>query len=409
MAIIIFICITITLVLLIWMKLKNTRAAISVLIGLVTGVLSFIAFILLVLIYPAQNSIHGPLVLAFYVSLIAFLVLWNIIKTKKVYFILAVPAICILTVTAVIWHAIYVNEIPTISEENYEYAYRPFAETSMLAKLDEKTNLRLTLYDNLPVLDGATALYRVYASFVQAVYPKNDHREINRLVLCSKTPSAYENLLQGKADIIFCAGPSDAQKEQFIEKGLNLRLVPIGREAFVFFVNKKNIVDNVTIKDIQRIYSGKIKNWKELNGSRQKIRAFQRPKNSGSQTMLEKIMSGYLIMEPRTEDVPEDMGGIINQVAVYRNFPDAIGYSFLFFSTEMARNNQIKLLSINGIHPTRETIQDGTYPFSDNFYAIYIDDENKNENIELYIEWILSEQGQELIEKTGYTPIQKKK
>jgi len=405
MAIIIFICIAITLALILWIKLKKKRVAISILIGLAAGVLYFIALILLALIYSAQNSIHGPLILASYVSLIAFLVLWNIIKTKKVYFILAVPGICIMAITAVIWHADYVRQIPTVSEENYEYMYTPFKETSKAAKLDEEPNFRFTIYDNLPVLDGATALYPVYASFAQAVYPKIDYPEINRLVLCSKTPRAYENLLQGKADLIFCAGPSDSQREQFIEKGLNLKLVPIGREAFVFFVNKKNTVDNVTIENIQGIYSGKVTNWKELNGTNQKIRAFQRPENSGSQTMLEKIMGNISIMEPRREDISEGMGGIINRVAVYKNFPNAIGYSFLFYLTEMVKNNQIKLLSINGIHPSRETIQNGTYPFSDNFYAIYVDDENKNENIDLFIEWILSEQGQYLIEKTGYVPI----
>jgi phosphate transport system substrate-binding protein len=405
MAIIICICIAVTLVLLLWIKLKKKRVAISVLIGLVTGVLSFLAFILLALFYSAHNLILGLLLLAFYVSLIAFLVLWNIIKTKKVYFILAVPGICIIAITAVIWHANYIYEIPTVSEENYEYRYRPFDEGSKAAKLDEETNLKFTEYDYLPVLDGATALYPVYASFVQAVYPEYDYKETTRLVSCSKTPKAYENLLQGKADIIFCAAPSDAQKEQFIEKGLNLKLVPIGKEAFVFFVNKKNIVDNVTIENIQGIYSGNITNWKKLNGMNQKIRAFQRPENSGSQTALEKIMGNIIIMEPRREDVATGMGGVIIQVAVYKNFSNAIGYSFLFFTTEMVKNDQIKLLSVEGIYPSRETIQNGTYPFSDSFYALYVDTDDKNKNIDLFIEWILSEQGQYLIKETGYTPI----
>jgi phosphate transport system substrate-binding protein len=378
---------------------------IAVLIGLVAGVLSFFAFILLAFLSSAQMPILGHLLLAFYISLIAFLVLWNIFKTKTVYWLLLVPGICILAITAVIWHADYVRELPTISEENYEYAYRPFAETSTLAKLYEETNLRFTIYDNLPVLDGATALYPVYASFVQAVYPKYDYQEIARLVLCSKTPEAYENLLQGKADIIFCAVPSDSQREQFGHKGLNLKLVPIGREAFVFFVNKKNKIDNVTIENIQGIYSGKISNWKELNGANKEIRAFQRPENSGSQTMLIKVMGIVPLMEPRREDISTGMGGIINRVAVYKNFPDAIGYSFLFFSTEMVKNDQIKLLSVEGIYPSKKTIQDGSYPFSDSFYAIYVDTDEKNENIDLFIEWILSEQGQELIEKTGYVPI----
>ena len=62
---------------------------------------------------------------------------------------------------------------------------------------------------------------------------------------------------------------------------------------------------------------------------------------------------------------------------------------------------------IEGIYPSRETIQNGRYPFSDDFYAIYVDTGDKKENIELFIEWILSDQGQELVSKTGYIPIKR--
>ena len=114
-------------------------------------------------------------------------------------------------------------------------------------------------------------------------------------------------------------------------------------------------------------------------------------------------MVGIPIVKPKWEVTSSFMHEMIYDVAAYRNFGSAIGYSFLFYSTEMIKNDQIKLLSINGIPPSRETIQD--YPFSQNIYAIYIDDKNKNENIDSFIEWILSEQGQELVSKAGYIPI----
>jgi len=383
--------------------LKTRRQKISVLIGLAASFFSFCAFI--TSYFLTQREILWLLLLIFYVSLIVFLILLNIIKTKKVYLSLLVPGLCVLTAIAIIGYDSYIREIPTVSEESYTYGtyrYMPFFEDNKLAKLDGESHLRL--FDNLPVLDGATALHPVYASFAQAVYSEDEYKASKGLVLNNRTPEAYENLLKNKADIIFCLAPSDEQKKQFSDKGVNLKLVPIGKEAFVFFVNKKNIVDNVTIGNIQGIYSGKIRNWEELNGANRSIRAFQRPKNSGSQTALERIMGDIPIMDPRMEDVATEMGGIINDVAVYRNFPNAIGYSFLFYSTEMVKNDQIKLLSIEGVYPSRETIQKGSYPFSNIFYAIYIT-ENKNKNIDLFIEWILSEQGQELIEKTGYVPI----
>ena len=395
--------------------MKTKRQRIAVLIGFAVSILSFFAF--LALIFSAQRTILWSLLVVFYVSLIAFLIFWNIIKTKAVYLMLFVPATCILSAITIICYYSYIHKIPTLNEESNLYRYKPSTENNMLAKLDEESVLKLT--DNLPVLDGATALYPVYASFAQAVYPKNEYetsdvpviypenvyKASKAQVLCTTTVGAYNNLLEGKVDLIFCAAPSDLQTKQFSDNGINIRLIPIGKEAFVFFVNKNNIVDNLTIRNIQEIYSGKIKNWKELNGANQKIRAFQRPKNSGSQTMLEKVMDNIPIMEPRRENISSGMGDIINQVAVYRNFSNAIGYSFLFYSTEMVKNDQIKLLSIEGVYPSRETIQNGSYPFFDSFYAIYIDTDRKNENIELFIEWILSSQGQMLISKTGYIPI----
>jgi len=71
----------------------------------------------------------------------------------------------------------------------------------------------------------------------------------------------------------------------------------------------------------------------------------------------------------------------------------------------MVKNDQIKLLSVNGIYPSKETIPDESYPLFENFYAIYIDTAEKNENIAPFINWILSEQGQGLVQKTGYIPL----
>jgi len=395
------------MVILLLIKLKIKRLAIAIVIGLVISVLSFLAFILF--IFFAQRDILWVLLGVLYVSTIAFLILWNLKETKIVYWILAVPAVCIASAAAIIGYHNYTQKIQTVEENFYTYRYAPFSanrfEKSLLAELEQESTLKII--DNLPVLDGATALYPVYAAFVQAVYPKDEEYYTSKgPVMCNGTNKAYQNLLEGRADIIFCAGPSDAQKERFIEDGLKLKLVPIGREAFVFFVNKNNIVNNITIKDIHGIYSGKIKNWRELNGHYyQRIRAFQRPKDSGSQTMLEKVMGDTPLMEPRRENVPEGMGDIINQVAVYRNFPNAIGYSFLFYTTAMVNNDQIKLLSVESVYPSIETIRDNSYPFSDYFYAIYIDNDKKNENTELFIEWILSKQGQELIQETGYVPV----
>ena len=402
--------------LLLFIKMKTRRKKAAILIGYVVT-LALLPCALLLLIASIQREIMLSLLAASYVSVIAFLVLWNTRESKKVYLLLCVPALCIAAGFLADRYSDAMHKIPVVRERRISlYEYTPFRKGNLLAALDEEPLLKIA--DNPPVLDGATALLPVYASFVQAVYQKSDdaiadvqsvfekgpNAVSEKLVFCSGTEAAYDNLLEGRADLIFCTEPSDTQMEQFNEKDLKLKLVPIGKDAFVFFVNKKNMVDDITTANIRGIYSGKIKNWRGLGGKNQKIAAFQRQKNSGSQTMLEKIM-GVPPVKPRMENVHGDMAGIISQVADYRNFSNAIGYSFLFYATEMVQNDQIKLLSIDGIYPSKETIQDNQYPFSGNFYAIYIDRDEKNENIESFIDWILSRQGQELIAKTGYVPV----
>ena len=352
---------------------KNLKIILTILIGLVVLIKYLMVFEGLLYSHSPLKNILIPRFAIAFISTIIFLILWNLRNNKKIYLILLIPLICFVSAKALIKHDKYIQNIvfsiPTVNEYGIDlWDFIPFKHDNLLMKLYEKSTFQIN--NNLPNLDGATAFYPVYAAFVQAVYPKGQYFYWEGPVLCSRTEEAYDNLLKGKADIIFCLEPSDLQTKKFYDNGIKLKLVPIGKEAFVFFVHKQSYINDLTIENIRGIYSGKIKNWKELENGNKKIIAFQRPKNSGSQTTLEKIMGNTPIIKPRKEYVPAGMGQMINVVASYRNFSNAIGYSFLQYSTEMVKNDQIKLLSIEGVYPSRETVQDNSYPFSVNFYDI---------------------------------------
>lgn len=314
---------------------------------------------------------------------------------------------------------LYNDSIPTVEDrDGLIYEYEPFAEGSKAVYLDEEATLK---FETPSIdMDGATALYPVYSAFVQAVYPegkydiydfKYNEDEGYGQVTCTGTIEAYERLIEGKTDIIFCAAPSKDQLALAEASGVQLHLTPIGREAFVFFVNSENPVEGLTIEEIQGIYTGEIRNWRELGGKNQRIRPYQRAENSGSQSALLRLMEGLPLMEPEKEDRIAGMGGIINEVASYRNHKNAIGFSFRFYSTEMVENEQIRLLALNGVLPTKETIRSGEYPISSNFFAVTASPigepapEEHNGDLRAFIDWILSEQGQEIIELTGYVGV----
>ncbi len=326
---------------------------------------------------------------------------WFKTRQRKVLFSTIIGvAVIFASVAPIKYH--YKMSMATVDAEINEYNYEPFVEQNKVVKNDKKATLQLA--EPLPRLDGATAMYPLYAAFVEATYPKKDYPYYDSEVKVSRTPEAYQNLISGDVDVIFAAAPSESQIKSAEINGLTFDMTPIGREAFVFFVHHKNIVENLSLEQIKQIYAGEITNWREVGGANDSIRAFQRPADSGSQTTLEKMMGDKTIMEAPAEDVASGMGGIIHEVSQYRNYKNAIGFTFRYYSTEMVGNKEIQLLSIDGIAPTKENIRNGTYPLTSEFYAVTTG--TKNQNVKQFIEWIVSPEGQALVEKVGYVPVE---
>lgn len=284
------------------------------------------------------------------------------------------------------------------------YEYEPFTDSDKLAQPDSPSSFKIE--NDLPKLDGATALYPLYAAFAEAVYPSGQYPPYDPAfskVVSTTTPEAYNRLIEGKADIIFVAGPSSGQLKKAENLGVELKMTPIGREAFVFFVNSRNPVDGLKSEEIKDIYSGELTNWSELGGKNDEIRAFQRPVDSGSQTTFLKFMSDTPVQQPEIEEMASGMGGIISEVASYRNYKNAIGYTFRFFAVDMVQNDKIKLLAIDGVEPTIDAIRSDEYPMASEFYAVTAGSDNPN--AEAFIEWIVSEEGQKLVEATGFVSV----
>lgn len=278
--------------------------------------------------------------------------------------------------------------------------FLPFREESDLAKVETD----FTLEGDLPVLDGAAALVPVYASIINAVYPASSVTYIggtfsddnfygenfapDSKMQYKNTVRGYTAIVDGDTDILFCAAPSEEQKKYAEEKGAELQYVPVGLESFVFFVNKNNPVDSLTTGQIRDIYGGKIKNWKDVGGANRVINPVTRIEGSGSQSAMNAFMGDRAI-------------AIKSPLAITGG---SIGFSFRYYMDGIVENGEVKMLSLDGVYPSAENIENGTYPVIAKFYAVYRKD-NKNENIKKLIDWILSDEGQTLIEQSGYVRI----
>lgn len=368
-----------------------------VLLVFVVSVTGFASFITLFTIGPSYIPLIIMLMVAIYCGFLMYL--FGLLKYKKWFWGIVSLGIVFCLIQPI--YQFFDSKVATVDAEVDIYQYMPFTNSNLIVTLPEKAPLKLS--EPLPKIDGATALYPLYAAISQAIYPEKSYDPYNSEVMVNTTPDAYTNLFNGDVDLIFVLTPSEQQLNRAKVLGVELEYIPIGKEAFVFFVNHKNEVENLTLQQVKDIYSGKITNWSELGGKNEDIRAFQRPQDSGSQTALQKLMEGTPIMEAPTDDIVSLMGGIINEVAQYKNYKSAIGYTFRYFSNEMVKNEEIKLLEINGIAPTKETIRSNEYPITHDFYIVTTAD--PDEKVQQIIDWVLSEQGQQLIEQSGYIPI----
>ena len=260
----------------------------------------------------------------------------------------------------------------------------------------------------IPVLDGSTSTHAITKNIYSAYYhnyynhpdfPKNH----------SKTVASYKRLIDGEVEMIFVPDAGEDVIKYAEEKGVKLKFIPIANEALIFFTGKDNKTSNITADQLHNIYAyNSITNWKELGGDDAVLAAYCRNEDSGSHAQMEQfVLNGKEI----SEDISKErtslmMSSILTEVDDYnRNNKGkyAMGYSLFYYyqmNSFILGPLDLKLMSINGIEPSEETISSGTYPFTTNYYAVIRDGEN-NPKIDAFAELMQGEFGKNIAELSG--------
>jgi len=220
----------------------------------------------------------------------------------------------------------------------------------------------------------------------------------NAIVNHNQTDTAIKNVIEGNKDIALVTYPSDENLDYAASKGVDLVIVPVVNDAFVFMVNDSNPIKSLTIQQIKDIYSGEITNWSELGGHDAEIIPLQRPSTSGSQSGMIDFMGDTEIMVPFVNSVVSTMSGLIENVT---RLPESIGYSYYYYTNTMYLNNA-KLLKLEGIEPSNTNVENGDYPGITQYYAVFRADEPLNSFARALTRYLLSQTGQQIAEDIGY-------
>lgn len=208
-------------------------------------------------------------------------------------------------------------------------------------------------------------------------------------------------LKEGTTDLAMAS--RDLKTEEmldFKENKVDIVKTLIAYDALSVIVNPNNKVSQLTREQLEQIFTGAITNWKEVGGADLKIVAYSRESSSGTyeyfkeEVLQEKNYASNVLSMPAT-------GAIVQSVS---QTAGAIGYIGLAYETESVKQLEV---SYDGgktfVAPSLETAMDKSYPISRPLFFFHR--KENSEKVKQYIDYILSEEGQKIVEEVGYVPL----
>ncbi len=259
--------------------------------------------------------------------------------------------------------------------------------------------------ENYPYMGGSLAALPLGEAITATVLGISREKANSKILFEGSTTDNYNALVDGTFDILLAYEPSEEAKQYAKDKDFEWEMTAIGADALVFICSNTNEVDSLTTKQVKNIYKGKLTAWNEVGGKDMPIIPYQRNKDSGSQTLFDKLINlGDDLMDAPKSQIVGSMIGLLEAVADYDNSEGALGYTVYYYLTNMEADklSSSKILAIDGVNPTNESIASGEYPFVNDFYVVIPKDLPEDAPARILYNWIISEQGKELAEKENY-------
>lgn len=208
-------------------------------------------------------------------------------------------------------------------------------------------------------------------------------------------------LMEGTTDIAMSSrNLKFDEKIKFGQAGKNIEEEIIAYDALAIVVHPSNPVSKLTREQLEKIFTGKITNWKEIGGEDRKIIAYSRETSSGTYEFFKESVLKNKNYKSSILSMPAT-GAVIQSV---KQTKGAIGYVGLAYL-----NNGVKPIAVsydNGktfVEPTFENALDKRYPVVRPLFYYY--EKGKNQNAEGFINFMLSPQGQKIVKETGFIPV----
>ena len=234
--------------------------------------------------------------------------------------------------------------------------------------------------------DGSTSMNKVIGALGEAFQSDSG---ITVTYNATGSGAGIQAVLEGRCDIGLAS--RDLKDE---EKAKGLEGTVLAYDGIAIIVNPENPVNDLDLETIAKIYTGEIKNWKEIGGKDAEIVLIGREAGSGTRDGFESITDTEDKCAYRQELT--STGDVITTVA---SNPNAIGYASL-----ASVKDTVKALKIDGVTASEETIKNGTYVVQRPFVLVTKTDVTLSESAQSFFNFITSEAAQGIIIEAGVVP-----
>ena len=234
--------------------------------------------------------------------------------------------------------------------------------------------------------DGSTSMNKVIGALGEAFETDTG---ITVTYNATGSGAGIQAIQEGRCDIGLA---SRNLKDEEKAKGLEGTI--LAYDGIAVIVNPENPVNDLDVKTIAKIYTGEIKNWKEVGGNDAEIVLIGREGGSGTRDGFESITDTEDKCQYRQELT--STGDVITTVA---SNPNAIGYASL-----ASVKDTVKALSVDGVKPSEATIKDGSYVVQRPFVLVTKKDAKLSESAQKFFDYITSEAVNEIISGAGVVP-----
>jgi|GEM_PF-1051092 len=249
----------------------------------------------------------------------------------------------------------------------------------------------LSSKDDIFVVKGSTTVAPIANKFLD--YLQNNDKNFKYKISNKGSGFGAKALINGTCDLACMS--RFMEKDEF-ELAIKNGVLPvfhfITKDGIALVVNKSNPINSITMEQIYKIYTGKIKNWKDLGGKNEKIFVISRKKTSGTREVFDHY---FLKNNEKFLSDTEVIGNKdIERLVIKKN--NAIGYVGLGFL------EGVKVLKVNGVMPNFETINDDSYPLTRPLYFVSNGYPPKNSYQYKMIQLARQPEGIEIIKSLGW-------